>query len=214
MIKAVLFDMDGVLIDAKDWHYEALNKALDLFGMAISRDAHLSTFDGLPTRRKLELLTKTRGFPRGLHEFTNRVKQGFTQEITYARCRPAFHHRDALARLKQEGHRLAVCSNSVADTVRLMMELSKLDTYLDLQLSNEDVPRAKPDPAIYLLAMEKLGVRPEETLILEDNEHGIQAARASGAHLMTIGLTNDVTYPRIRAVIDSIEAAARVSTDR
>jgi len=65
MIKAILFDMDGVLIEAKDWHYEALNMALDLFGMPISRDAHLSTFDGLPTKDKLNLLSKTRGFPHG-----------------------------------------------------------------------------------------------------------------------------------------------------
>lgn len=208
MIKAILFDMDGVLIEAKDWHYEALNMALDLFGMPISRDAHLSTFDGLPTKDKLNLLTKTRGFPRGLHDFTNRLKQNYTQEITYARCRPVFHHRDALSRLKQEGYKLAVCSNSVIDTVKLMMNLSKLEPYLDLQLSAQHVERGKPDPAIYILAMEKLGVTPDETLILEDNDHGIEAARASGAHLMTIGLTTDVSYPRIRKVIDSIEAAA------
>jgi HAD superfamily hydrolase (TIGR01509 family) len=208
MIKAVLFDMDGVLIEAKDWHYEALNNALDLFGMPISRDAHLATFDGLPTKDKLNLLTKTRGFPRLLHEFTNRMKQNFTQEITYARCRPVFHHRDALSRLKQEGYRLGVCSNSIAETVKLMMNLSKLDTYLELQLSAEHVARGKPDPAIYILAMERLGVQPQETLILEDNDHGIQAARASGAHLMTIGLTTDVTYPRIRRVIDGIDAGA------
>jgi beta-phosphoglucomutase len=53
MIKAVVFDMDGVLIEAKDWHYEALNRALKLFGYEISRYEHLTTFDGLPTRRKL-----------------------------------------------------------------------------------------------------------------------------------------------------------------
>ncbi|MGN7997990.1 HAD family hydrolase [Sphingomonas sp. 22176] len=208
MIKAVLFDMDGVLIDAKDWHYEALNLALDHFGMAIARDAHLATFDGLPTRDKLNMLTKTRGFPRGLHDFTNRLKQSFTQEIAYARCRPVFHHRDALSRLKQEGYQLAVCSNSIVDSVKLMMSLAKLDGYLDLQLSAEHVQRGKPDPAIYNLAMEKLGVTPAETLILEDNDHGIQAARASGAHLMTIGTTNDVTYPRVRQTIDAINAAA------
>ena len=56
-IKAVLFDMDGVLIDAKEWHYEALNRALALFGMPISRFEHLTTFDGLPTRKKLEMLS-------------------------------------------------------------------------------------------------------------------------------------------------------------
>ena len=53
-IKAVLFDMDGVLIDARDWHYEALNKALAIFGMEINRYDHLVTYDGLPTKKKLE----------------------------------------------------------------------------------------------------------------------------------------------------------------
>ena len=52
-IKAIVFDMDGVLIDAKEWHYEALNRALGLFGYGISRYDHLSRYDGLPTRRKL-----------------------------------------------------------------------------------------------------------------------------------------------------------------
>ena len=74
MIKAVLFDMDGVLIDAKDWHYEALNRALEHFGFAISRESHLSTFDGLPTRAKLQMLTKARGLPERLHEFINSLK--------------------------------------------------------------------------------------------------------------------------------------------
>ena len=56
-IKAILFDMDGVLIEAKEWHYEALNRALSLFGCPISRYDHLQTFDGLPTLKKLELLS-------------------------------------------------------------------------------------------------------------------------------------------------------------
>ena len=55
-IKAVIFDMDGVLIDAKDWHYEALNKALRLFGLEITRSEHETTYDGLPTKDKLEIL--------------------------------------------------------------------------------------------------------------------------------------------------------------
>ena len=68
MIKAVLFDMDGVLIDAKDWHYEALNRALELFGYTISRESHLSTFDGLPTRRKLEILSAAHGLPSDMEQ--------------------------------------------------------------------------------------------------------------------------------------------------
>ncbi|QGY01237.1 HAD family phosphatase [Methylobacterium mesophilicum SR1.6/6] len=207
MIKAVIFDMDGVLIDAKDWHYEALNRALGLFGMEISRTDHLTTFDGLPTRRKLELLTATENLPGGLHGFLNRLKQSYTLEIVSTRCRPTFAHEFALARLKARGVKLAVASNSVRDSVTMMMERANLTPHLDLMLSNEDVTRAKPDPEIYRIAMERLGVAPEETLILEDNEHGIKAARQSGAHLLVVQTPADVTLANVDRRIAEIEAA-------
>lgn len=208
MIKAVLFDMDGVLIDAKDWHYEALNRALDLFGMAIERDAHLSTYDGLPTRKKLEMLTKTKRLPLKLHSFLNEMKQEFTAELAHSNCKPNFRHQRALSQLKLAGLRTAVCSNSIRATIELMMKLSKLDMYLDLVLSNEDVNKSKPDPEIYLAAMNQFGVKPHECLILEDNEHGIAAARASGGHVMVIGETSDVYYEAISERIAEINAAA------
>lgn len=198
MIKAILFDMDGVLIDAKDWHYEALNDALALFGMEIGRDAHLSTYDGLPTRTKLEMLTETRGLPRRLHSVINQVKQKRTAEIAIQRCKPTFNHAFALSRLRDDGMKMAVCSNSIRKTIELMMELSDLSQHLDLIVSNEDVSNAKPDPEMYLKAMSELGVQPHETLILEDNEHGIQAARASGAQVLVIGTPDDVEYARIK----------------
>src|SRR5215470_2446674 len=88
MIKAILFDMDGVLIDAKDWHYEALNRALGIFGMEIDRDSHVAIFDGLPTRRKLEILSATRSLPKRLHPLIHDLKQAHTRELAYARCRP------------------------------------------------------------------------------------------------------------------------------
>ena len=204
MIKAVLFDMDGVLIDAKDWHYEALNRALKHFGFAISRESHLSTFDGLPTRAKLQMLTKARGLPELLHEFINSLKQAYTLEITQKKCKPSFNHQFALSRLKAEGYKIAVCSNSVRQSVETMMELSALNPYLDLLISNEDVSKGKPDPEMYAKAMSTLDVKPEECLILEDNDHGIQAAIASGGHLLKIGVPDDVTYQAIKARIAEI----------
>lgn len=204
MIEAVLFDMDGVLIEAKDWHYEALNRALSLFGLAIDRDAHLATFDGLPTRKKLEILSKTRNLPTALHTFINDLKQDETVQITYASCKPVFHHRFALAELKKDGLRLGVCSNSIRQTIDLMMDLSGLAPFLDLTISNEDVARPKPDPEMYTAAIKKLGLSASQVLILEDNDHGIAAARASGAHVLVVGTTHDVTYSNIRSTIDSI----------
>ena len=207
-IEAIIFDMDGVLIDAKEWHYEALNKALDLFGMPIDRQAHLSTFDGLPTRRKLEMLGKTQGLPVGLHKLLNDLKQEYTMELIYGACKPTFHHQFALSRLKTEGYSIAVCSNSVRATLETMMKLAALDIYIDLLVSNEDVSAPKPDPEMYNKAISKLKRKPDECLILEDNEHGLQAAQASGAHVLAVNSVADVTWERIAAAIERINGAA------
>ncbi len=208
MIKAVVFDMDGVLIDAKDWHYDALNRALRLFGMEISRAEHLTTFDGLPTKRKLELLSVTENLPRELHNFINELKQIYTMEIVNVRCKPVFMHQMALSTLKSRGLKLAVASNSVRSTVQAMMERARLSDYLDFMLSNQDVSRAKPDPEIYVTAMRRLGVEPCETLIVEDNEHGIQAARASKAHLLAVKTLNEVNINNIDRKISSLNRLA------
>lgn len=205
-IKAVIFDMDGVLIDAKDWHYEALNRALAIFGMSISRYDHLVTYDGLPTREKLKMLSRDRGFPEELHSFINDLKQQYTMELIFSCCKPIFCHQFALSKLKNEGYKLAVCSNSIKQTIQMMMEKAGLIEYLDFFLSNQDVVHAKPDPEIYNIAISRLNLQPSECLILEDNEYGIAAAKASGAHVMIIKTVYDVNYPAIKSQIQQAEA--------
>lgn len=205
-IKAILFDMDGVLIEAKEWHYEALNRALKLFGMPISRFDHLTSFDGLPTLRKLELLTLERGLPKELHVFINEMKQKFTMEIVHARCKPTFIHEYALSNLKDKGYKLAVCSNSVRNTVETMMQRSALSGYLDFMMSNEDVSNGKPDPEMYVRSMEHFALKPTECLIIEDNENGIKAARASGGHLLAVKEVTEVNLNSILTRIREIES--------
>ncbi|WP_396146800.1 HAD family hydrolase [Flavobacterium sp.] len=206
-IKAVIFDMDGVLIEARDWHYESLNKALGLFGSEITRYDHLVTFDGLPTKKKLEMLSLEGGLPVKLHDFINDLKQEYTWEIVYTKCKPIFHHRYALSKLKSEGYVLSVCSNSVRKTIELMMERSGLMPYLEFFLSNQDVVKGKPDPEIYNKAIVRLGLLPSECLIVEDNQNGVKAALASGAHLLKVENPNDVTYQNIVKRIKEIENA-------
>lgn len=205
-IKAVIFDMDGVLIEAKDWHYEALNRALGLFGMGINRYDHLVTYDGLPTRMKLEMLSAERGLPRELHEFINNMKQQYTMEMVYAQCKPRFYHEYALARLKQQGYKLAVASNSVRKTVHVMMEKSALIEYLEFYLSNQDVAMGKPDPEIYTKAIRQLELNADECLVVEDNPKGIQAAKGSGAWVMEVDEVEAVNYKNIMEHIKHIEA--------
>lgn len=203
-IKAVLFDMDGVLIDAKEWHYEALNQALALFGMTISRFDHLTTFDGLPTKKKLEMLSKERNLPTELHSFINEMKQQYTMEIVHTRCKPQFVHEYALSYLKSEGYKIAVCSNSIRNTVVTMMDKAALTPYIDLMISNEDVRHGKPDPEMYRLAMDKFGLSPEECLIVEDNENGIKAAKGAGGHLLVVKDVYDTNYQNISNRIQEI----------
>jgi len=206
-IKAIIFDMDGVLIDAKDWHYEALNAALSLFGAEISRYDHLVTFDGLPTKKKLEMLSLEGGFPLQLHDFVNDLKQQYTTELVYSKCKPVFQHRFALSKLKAEGYKLAVCSNSIRKTIEIMMEKSGLISYLDFFLSNQDVKKGKPDPEIYNTAIQKMNLLPAECLIVEDNDNGIKAALASGATLLKVENTDEVHYYNIKKRIEEIENA-------
>ncbi len=207
-IKAVLFDMDGVLIDAKEWHYEALNQALSLFGMEISRYDHLVTYDGLPTKKKLEMLTLERGLPRALHNFINDMKQEFTFQLGYAKCKPTFNHQYALSNLKAKGYKMAACSNSIRKTMDVLFERAAITDYFDFYISNEDVREAKPSPEMYLTAINRLGFKPEECLILEDNENGIKAAKASGAHILVVGDVNDVSLQIIINRISEIERQA------
>lgn len=206
-IRAVIFDMDGVLIDAKDWHYDALNRALNHFGYNISRYDHLVTFDGLPTRKKLEMLTREQGLPPSLHGFLNELKQIYTTELVHARCKPVFQHEYALAQLRARGYKLAVASNSIRNSIELMMQKSNLRPYLDLIVSNQDVKVGKPAPEIYVKAMSQLGVAPEETLVVEDNDHGIAAARAAGAHVMVVEEVTDVAFDNITRNITQVERA-------
>ena len=203
--KAILFDMDGVLIDAKDWHYEALNKALGLFGVEISRYDHLNTFDGLPTKVKLEMLSKRFYLPKELHAFVNELKQQYTIDIIHEKCHPMFHHEYALSKLHKDGFKIAVCSNSVRKTIELMMEKAKLAKYIDLILSNEEVKKSKPDPEIYNLAISTFGFKPEECLVVEDNPHGIQAGRASGANVLEVATVYDVNEDNIYRMIEECE---------
>jgi len=206
-ITAVVFDLDGVLVDATEWHYEALNRSLQLFGYSISRYEHLSTYNGLPTLKKLEMLTVEKGLPAALHGLINRVKQVYTRDEILTKCRPVFEKEYMMSRLKADGYRLAVCSNAIRDSVELMIRQSGLYDYFEFLVSNEDVKRAKPDPEIYHKALERLGCKAQEVVIVEDAPHGIESGRRAGGHVCEVSGFSEVDYFRVRRFIDRVEKA-------
>ena len=208
-IKAVLFDLDGVLVDATEWHFNALNRALALFGFNIARYEHLTTYNGLPTRKKLEMLSVEKNFPRGLHPLTNKIKQKYTREEILRNCTPVFEKEFMMHQLRRDGYKVACCSNSIRESVDLMLRGSGIMEQFEFFISNEDVKNPKPDPEMYLAAFARLKLKPQECVIVEDAGHGIEAAKRSGGHLCQVTGFGDVDYTRVKNYINTIEKGGR-----
>lgn len=192
MIKAILFDLDGVLVNMPDGHYEALNKALKLFGVEIEREEHDSYFNGLPSRKKLEELERQGRLPPGLREFINDIKQKYTKELIPQYCVPDYSKIILLNHLKSRNFLLACCSNSIEETLHLMLKSAHIFDHFDLILGNDQIKNPKPHPEIYLQAFKTLKVKPGECIIVEDAPHGIAAAKASGARVLEVRGVEDV----------------------
>lgn len=193
MNKLVIFDLDGVLIDSREIHFESLNRALLIHGQdPISREDHLSTYDGLPTSRKLKLLTERQGVPTSLHDALWKTKQDETVRI-FNDVKPDYELITLMVRLQQEGIKIACASNSVRSTVKTaLLRLGLLD-YIDYVVSNEDVKRPKPFPEMYWAAMTAMNALPRNTVIVEDSHIGRQGAVDSGANLVPVESRADLT---------------------
>ena len=202
--KAVLFDMDGVLIDARDWHYDALNEALRIFGVEINRSDHLSRFNGLSTRKKLDMLTSDGLVPSELHEAIQSIKQDRTLRIAAQKCFPIVSHQVLITRLKVLGIKVGLVTNSIRKSSEFMLEYAGLLKFMDVVITNEDVLEGKPSPAGYLLAMQKLGVLPSETVVIEDGEYGILAAEAAGATVIKVNDPFEVSLELLLPVIKEL----------
>jgi len=204
MIKLIVFDLDGVLVETKKLHYDALNKSLrDVDSKyEISYDEHLSKYDGLSTYKKLDILGREKGLSGMEFESIWMRKQLYTSQML-RELQPDVRLIEVLRKLRQKCQ-IAVASNSIRDSVKItLLKLGFLE-YVDFYLSNEDVKYPKPHPEIYLRAMIESGVTPKETLIVEDSVIGRNAANNSGAYLLGVNNPHDVTYERIMEHIDCI----------
>lgn len=208
MIKLVIFDLDGVLIDSKQTHYEALNRALgDEY--AISIEEHLANYDGLPTRSKLNMLSERKGLPTDRHAYIARAKQKATVEILKETVGPRDDFTDMCRELKDRGYLIACASNAVRDTVKMSLLQLGIIEYFDFWYSNEDVHKPKPHFEMYFKCMLKANCKPSETLIIEDSHIGRQAVIDSGAHLLAVEDTKDIWLSKILDAIEEHEEPKR-----
>ena len=199
-IKLIIFDLDGVLVEAKLIHFNALNMALG-DSYAIEWNEHLSTYDGLKTNQKLEMLTAKKGLPVEKYKEIWTLKQKYTLGML-SELKPSIEIKNAIKQLSDDGFKIAVCSNSIRKTVLTVLAKMEIIEYMDLILSNEDVKNSKPHPEMYWMAMLQIGVLPEETLIIEDSPYGLLAAYRSNSQILRVESPNDVTYNNIMLKIN------------
>ena len=195
MIKLVLFDLDGVLIDAKEIHYLALNSALGE-DYAISASDHRNLYDGRKTYEKLALLTERVGLPVELHQKIFDEKQRLTM-VLMQDLKPIEEIKLLFQELETQGYMIGVCSNSIRRTVLTALAKTGLIEHCNLILSNEDVKNSKPHPEIYWKAMSMMSCLPEETMIVEDSPPGLLAAARSKASYIRVESPNETTREKI-----------------
>ena len=201
--KLVIFDLDGVLVEAKNIHYDALNQALGE-EYEISWAEHLSTYDGLKTNQKLEMLSERKGLPTELHSQIWENKQKYTLE-ELRNLKPNQNLQQLMSALVDEGYKISVCSNSIRKTVLTVLSKLGIMEYMDYIISNEDVGNSKPHPEMYWRAISKMGCLPSETLIVEDSPYGLLAASRSNAHILRVKNPTEVTYTNIFKKLNEIE---------
>ena len=204
-IKAVLFDLDGVIIDAKKIHFNALNDAVSIFDnkCVISYDEHLQKYDGLKTDQKLKILTKNKGLSESLYKDIWNKKQELT--IKYLNeLVPNQELIKTLERLKSENFKVACCTNSIRDTVMFSLEKMNIIKYFDLIISNQDVKNSKPSPDIYLKAILEFGFNPAEVLVVEDSPHGLQAAYLANTNILRVESPASINFDLIKNYINNI----------
>ena len=205
-IKFIIFDLDGVLVEAKNMHFDALNEALSEVnpGYKIDWSEHLNKYDGLKTFQKLDLLTKEKGLPAEIHQQVWERKQ----HLTLGKLSSISVDDNLVSTfvdLYNKGFKLAVCSNSIRRTCLTVLSKLGLIEFLDLIISNEDVKNGKPHPEMYWKAISKMSCLPEETLIIEDSPYGLLAAARSKSYILRVKNPSEVTTDNIMNKVNSID---------
>lgn len=211
-IKAILFDLDGVLVNSRILHYETFRDALQEVcpSISLSWAEHERDFDGLSTKRKLQILVEKGQITEEQSERIFQIKQDKTIMNLPFLVKPRESLRLLLITLNNQGFRLFCCSNSIRNTLDLTLHLLNISEFFEATYSNEDVQNPKPSPEIYQKAMKDSYLIPSDCLIVEDSPVGKKAAYASGAYVLEVEDPEDVSLVLLRETLYSIEKRAEV----
>jgi HAD superfamily hydrolase (TIGR01509 family) len=200
-IKGLIFDLDGVLVNTKKLHFDALNLALKKLNLKeISYVDHLNIYDGLPTVKKLEILNKKKIVDKKFNKTIKQIKQKNTLKLlnNYIKFNPKIHN--TFSKLSKN-YKISLATNAVKKTLDLCLKKLRINKFISFKYSNEDVSNNKPHPEVYLKCLVNMGLKPSQTLIFEDSHHGVMAAQDSGCLLYTVKNISDINYSNIVNII-------------
>jgi HAD superfamily hydrolase (TIGR01509 family) len=204
MIDTIIFDLDGVLINSKNIHFESLNRALSdsKLKYQISYEDHLKTFDGLPTIKKLEILNKKKLVPKKLNKKIKLKKNQLTRKILKKNL--VFDKKIySLFQKLSKKYKIGIATNAIEETLQIAIKKLKIGKFVKFSISTESIKNSKPHPEIYLRSIVNLNSKPKNTLVLEDSHNGRISAKEAGARLMPIKSLEDVTYKNIINFIEN-----------
>ena len=182
---AVIFDMDGVLIDSEPFHEQALCALLSAEGHRLSSEEY-ATLIGTNMATTWDFLFERFALLGDRAGYVARYEQALVDHLTANHVEPEPGAAELVERLRREGRRLAVASSSPDVVVRATLTALGLAGAFDLHVAGDQVTHGKPSPEIYLTAAERLGVPPERCLAIEDSLHGIEAARRASMAVVAV----------------------------
>lgn len=177
--RAVLWDLDGTLVDSEEYHWLAWQEILGREGVPVTREQFLSTFG----QRNATFLGEWLGSgatPARIARIGDAKEARYRELIVAGGVKPLPGAERWVARLRQSGWLQAIASSAPRRNVEVMLGALGFDSFFDAIVASEDVAHGKPDPEVFLLASARLAVPPESCVVVEDAEPGIEAARRAG----------------------------------
>lgn len=193
-VKVIILDLDGTLVDTCDIHYDSLNKALEeIAGIeyVISRDDHLQTYNGLSSRKKLDIISKTKGLPTHLFNRIFKRKQELTEIYIRSLVKRDLQLEEIITKLKKGGVKVYCATNCIRKIGHLILNCLGIKDLMDNIYTNEDVLHPKPNPDMYFRCIEDAKCSIDETVIFEDSPLGIRAAKSTGCRVIEVSSPDD-----------------------
>jgi HAD superfamily hydrolase (TIGR01509 family) len=210
MIKLVIFDLDGVLVDALPLHEKALLRAIkEITDITIINEEH-KKYAHRPTLVKLKMMVDDGIFNEKLIEKISKRKQQLTISLISKEIIPLFNVIDTIRFLKKYGVVIGCASNCIRKTLVSVLKTIGIIKDFDILISNEDVKHGKPSPEMYLKIMDNFGFNGEETLIVEDSDVGIKAAIAAKAFVLEVFHPYILNIELLKNRLNNIEKYWRV----